>query len=851
LDYSSLARQIPGALSIYMWPRGHSTMHDSPTNPPTPPSPPSTGQATRPTGPDPDARTQPLPEPRRGTAWEIPSFVKEVANPKHPDRLGRYRIADELGAGGMGQVFLAHDDQLGRTVALKIIRGVPSPLALDRFIAESRALARFDHPGIARVYDAGHEPVTKPDRVIPYFVMEHVPGALSLTRYASEHALSITDRIELLLKVCDAVRYAHERGVIHRDLKPSNIILSRDASEQSAQPKIIDFGVALVTDEEQTHSGRLLAGTLEYMSPEQSGNTIPDTRADLYALGVILYELLTGRLPIAVPIDQGTREAVRVIREQPITPLRDVAPWLGPDLDAIITRALDKDPDRRYATVDDLAGDLRRVLEGRPISIRRDRPYRLIRHTRRLFRTQGWICGMVIAAGLSLLCLHTVLKHITSKHSLNIAIERLVVHPRQSANTAIHTLDGRLYAGDPARGTRGVVLIEADPDLDLSEFGPTVGITGITPETPNPARPFLAQLLERLADADAAVALLDYGFFGANPDFDPTLASAAQRFTEVTGTRPVSAAPDWADPQEFPPLPPTLTPWFLLGGASALLGAPGTFAIDVAIAPEGRPALPSIALLAAAQAWHAGFDLTFERAPGGIETRYHRRAGASNDTPLPRSITVPVSFSMTGPVNSDPDASNLGIGDEDSTRTIVLQIPDRETIDAATISLSHALTCEPAVLSTRVRGAVVVVGNPMTDLAPREEFYDEEISDGTFGSIAGFEAQAAAVAVLLSRRSLTIAGSRHMDVIITASGLVGFVLAHLLLHTWPRRVIFAVVAVPAALAFSFLGVYGFSYYALPWLYLLGLLIGLGVSAIVRVVGSTSLSAAPTIKGIPA
>ncbi|MBX3382499.1 MAG: serine/threonine protein kinase [Phycisphaeraceae bacterium] len=821
-------------------------MDDSPTKPQVP----AAGQGSSPPEPDLLARTEPLPDPG-GTEWTVPSYIKEIANPQHPSRLGRYRIRGELGAGGMGQVFLAHDDQLGRTVALKIIRGVPSPLALDRFIAESRALARFDHPGIARVFDAGQEPVTNPDRVIPYFVMEHVPGAVSLTKYAAQHNLSIVQRIALLLKICDAVRYAHERGVIHRDLKPSNIILSADAPPEVAQPKIIDFGVAMVTDETQTHSGRLLAGTLEYMSPEQSGSAIPDTRADLYALGVILYELLTGTLPITVPVELGTREAVRVIRERAITPLREAAPWLGDDLDAVISRTLNKDPDRRYATVDAFADDLRRVLDGRPISIRREPAYRLIRHTRRLVRTQGWLCGLAIAALLALGGLHYALEHITAKDSLNIAIERLVIHPRQSSGTAMNAINGRLYAGTPAPGTRGVVLVEADPDLDLAEFGPTVGIHGITPETPNAARPFLALLLDRLADAGAAVTMLDYGFFGANERFDPILAAAAQRFTELRGTRPVSAASDWADPQEYPPLPPTLTPWFLTGGASALLGAPGTFATDVAIAPQGRPALPSIALLTAAQAWHAGFDLSFERAPGGIETRFHRRPGSTNDAPLPRSITVPVAFSMDGPVNSDDGAPDFMIGEDDSSRTIVVQIPERTTISAATISLSHALTCEPEALASRVRGAVVVVGNPRTDLAPREEFYDEETADGTLGRIAGFEAQASAVALLLGRRSMSLTTSLDRHIIISAVSLIGFVLAHLFLHTWPRRVVFVAAAVPAALLLSFLGVYLFDYYALPWLYLLGLVAGVAASVLVRALGATDLPEAPTRAGAAA
>src|SRR5580704_2031586 len=211
--------------------------------------------------------------------------------PQGPQEFGPYKILRELGEGGMGTVYLAERQDLGNLVAIKILRDAwVSALRRERFLSEQRMLAQLNHPSIARLYDAA----TLPDGT-PWFVMEYVEG-VPLTKYCSERKSSIRDRLELLRSVCEAVQYAHQHAVIHRDLKPSNILVKSDGS-----PRLLDFGIAkqlqdldTATDRTRT-SARLM--TPAYASPEQVRMEPTGVQTDVYSLGVILYELLTGRLP--------------------------------------------------------------------------------------------------------------------------------------------------------------------------------------------------------------------------------------------------------------------------------------------------------------------------------------------------------------------------------------------------------------------------------------------------------------------------------------------------------------------------------------------------------------------------
>ncbi|MGZ4811721.1 MAG: tetratricopeptide repeat protein [Terriglobales bacterium] len=288
--------------------------------------------------------------------------------PGLPEGIGSYRILRLIAQGGMGAVYEAEQEKPHRIVALKVIKpGYADEEMTRRFEQESQALGRLQHPGIAQIYEAGSAETAFGTQ--PFFAMELVEGE-SLLTYAREHKLKTRQCLELMARICDAVHHAHQRGLIHRDLKPGNILV-----DASGQPKILDFGIARITDSDQqatrqTDIGQLV-GTLPYMSPEQvmADPFEIDIRTDVYSLGVILYELLAGRLPYS--IDRKTLpEAVQVIREQEATRLSSLSRGYRGDIETIVSKALEKEKGRRYASAFGMAADIRRYLNDEPITAR-------------------------------------------------------------------------------------------------------------------------------------------------------------------------------------------------------------------------------------------------------------------------------------------------------------------------------------------------------------------------------------------------------------------------------------------------------------------------------------------------
>lgn len=340
------------------------------------------------------------------------------------DRIDRYRLRAQIGEGGHGVVFLADQETpVQREVALKIIKpGMDSRSVIARFEAERQALALMDHPHIARIFDAG---TTQSGR--PYFVMELVRGP-RITDYCDQQRLNITERLRLFILVCQAVQHAHQKGIIHRDIKPSNVLVTR-CQEHVARPVVIDFGIAKAATPQSgadASSGTILdrlIGTPAYMSPEQATLTRMDvdTRTDIYSLGVLLYELLTGATPFdTAELQQGSAEEVcRIIREhEPLPPTtrllrsgesrqwdvarrRSVAPGrlarcLRGDLEWIVMRALRKDRADRYQTANGLALDVERFLAQEPIQARPPTPF--YRFTKAVQRNKILFAGVIVVA---------------------------------------------------------------------------------------------------------------------------------------------------------------------------------------------------------------------------------------------------------------------------------------------------------------------------------------------------------------------------------------------------------------------------------------------------------------------
>jgi serine/threonine protein kinase/Tfp pilus assembly protein PilF len=416
------------------------------------------------------------------------------SSPSFPRTIGPYRLVRKLGEGGMGQVWLAEQTApLQRLVAIKLVRaGITDNVLLDRFESERQALARMNHPAIAKVFDAG----TTPDGT-PYFVMEYVPG-IPITLYCDQKRFSIPQRLELFIKVCAGVQHAHQKAIIHRDLKPANILVTE--LDGKPAPRIIDFGIAKAIAARDplatmfTRAGNFI-GTPSYMSPEQADPDVRDvdTRSDVYSLAVILYELLTGTLPFDPTQwrSEVVYEALKRLREQDPPPpsiqyarksttdrdtatqtahLRSTDPQnlvslLRGDLDWIAMKALEKDRARRYGTPSELTGDLLRYLNHEPVSARpASAAYRLQKYVRR-----HRLAVSVAGAGLVLLIAFAAMQAIQIRR---ITAERdRTARERDRANRISDFMTKMFKVSDPseARGnsiTAREVLDSASKDID-------------------------------------------------------------------------------------------------------------------------------------------------------------------------------------------------------------------------------------------------------------------------------------------------------------------------------------------------------------------------------------------------
>ena len=410
--------------------------------------------------------------------------------------VGPYKLLQQIGEGGMGVVFMAEQTEpVRRRVALKIIKpGMDSREVIARFEAERQALAMMDHPNIARVLDAGTTPQGR-----PFFVMELVNG-LPITEFCDEHNLSTKQRLELFAAVCRGVQHAHQKAVIHRDLKPSNILVAE--YDRDAIPKVIDFGVAKATNQQLTEKTLFtqlgqVVGTLEYMSPEQAkrNQLDVDTRSDVYSLGIVLYELLTGETPIDKQRLHSAAfdEMLRIIREEdPPLPSRKLSEskeinavaakrkvdpgrlsaLVRGDLDWIVLKSLQKDRSQRYSTAIELADDITRHLSDQPILAG---PPRLVTRIRKFAKRNSWpllvsatIVAVVLSAGVWFAIASQASARVTAARAQRTseAIETASLALGQAIKSPVHS-DAEWLTAEASINRVGDFLIQGELPSDV------------------------------------------------------------------------------------------------------------------------------------------------------------------------------------------------------------------------------------------------------------------------------------------------------------------------------------------------------------------------------------------------
>ncbi len=425
-----------------------------------------------------DARSDSLLD--RDAAYVAGQVLEERIPPALLDQnFGPYRMTRMLGQGGMGVVYLAEREDLGSVAAIKILRDSwLSPDRRERFASEQRTLAQLNHPSIARLYDAS----TLPDGT-PWFVMEYVEG-VPLTTFCEEHASSITERLRLFRAVCEAVEHAHRHLIVHRDLKPSNILVTPDGSV-----KLLDFGIAKQLDSlagpvDQTKTG-LRMMTPAYAAPEQILGEPIGMHTDIYTLGVVLYELLTGRLPFDLSNrTPGAAEAVIVTDE----PLRPSAAAKQPasrrawaDLDVLCLTAMRKEPERRYRTVEALIRDIDHYLGGEPLDARADTfGYRLSKYVRRNWRPVS-AAGAAIIVVIGLVVSYTV--RLTTARNAAVAeagrtqrIQHFMLNLFQGGDEAVGPADSLHVVTLVDRGVQDARSLDGQPAVQAELYETLGGI---------------------------------------------------------------------------------------------------------------------------------------------------------------------------------------------------------------------------------------------------------------------------------------------------------------------------------------------------------------------------------------
>ncbi len=679
-----------------------------------------------------------------------------------PIRIGRYTIVRLIGQGGMGAVYEAEQAQPKRRVALKLIRqAFAGESARARFQQESQHLADLDHPAIAKVFEAGTQ-TQDIGGPIAYIAMEYVQGAEAITRFARKRNLPLRDRLELVAQVCDALHHAHERGVIHRDIKPANVVVS-----DSGQPKVIDFGVARaerLAGERRpgvTLEGQMV-GTLEYMAPEQcladpNDPHAIDRRTDVYALGLLLYELVVGFMPYDVSrADIPT--AIHVIRETPPEPPRKNNPDLPREVETIMLKALRKERGERYATAKDMGDDLRRFLRDEAIhAIPETRAEAIARAARRSVERRPWSTIAMYTMGAALLAVLVALPlSLTLLQPLNRWYSG--VFTRLAPSTSAVSLDPFVIIGRTESTGNGSALAQR------------LGVENFDPSQKPAWRLLHGQLMTRLAAASPSIVAFDM-FFRVPTVYDAAFVEGATALAK-SGVPVLVGARGIAGPDGAPFVSPNILPHVRWGDVAAQPVAQGACMLTALYVPEGLPPKPSWGMQVFAHLREPSATPQYVlKSSEELEVRWlkpHRMfSNVDSYARPPESIPVLEQRPVSGELDHEaPGARYFGV---------LLDPLTKARAESVVIPYEQALSMSDQELRQRVEGKAVLVAH----LADPEDTFtiNGEPQPGVF-------LQLAALGTLHARAALEYVDHTTAILLVLLAAVFGATLA-LALHRMP------------------------------------------------------------------
>jgi hypothetical protein len=621
-----------------------------------------------------------------------------------PSRVGHYQIQRAIGAGSFGTVYEAIQDSPRRLVALKLLR----PTSEDserfrRFRVEAEVLGRLRHPGIAQVFEAGVHAGAglAPGMVLPFIAMELLSGARTLTDFCDARTPDRAARIGLMIQVCHAVEHAHAHNVVHRDLKPSNILVEerRDAPPVA---KVIDFGVARWID---PHASDLptgtapdqLVGTVAYMSPEQCSGAEITQHADQYALGVVLFQLLTGRLPHKL---EGTPliDATRVIRDDP--PLRpsSLDASLAGDLETIILKALEKEPARRYPSVAELRADLERWLAGAPIVARSasaayvvSRRISLAMHAQR-----GLAAAIVLALGLLVSNIFSALA-LRPGTALQRASAALLARAAPASQPAIENLPD-------------VRVIGFSDATDMAALARTLNIPGVDNAIPKTFRALHGALMKHLAGSGVRVVIFDIAFAGEPNGMEPAFAQGVAAL-KAAAVETVVVMPTWhIDEGGRILLDPTIAASGVrFGITTGNFHSTDLWAADAYMRRAGLEAVPGL-MVAAYAAWRApGVPARFTPLDNALEIGYSSPAAAPYW--LSASSRDPDVLPLSGSAIVREPIPELGVQSGDAYGQYLAFVPPEPRLTPAVLDYAAVLSTPREQLRAKLGGKAIIVAN--------------------------------------------------------------------------------------------------------------------------------------------